>query len=180
LTRPSAFNRRSQFKADRFVTVGTNERVRALAGRSAPVVDLRGRAVIPGLGDNHDHLYDSARMRRGLSLDGVTSTSEALDRIRLGVAAARDGEVVVTTVFRPPGATLSIQDLDSISTTVPIVVPRNRLSASLNTAAPRRAAVTRESPVFRGLPVPTDGKGTGPARLPSPSRRRSSKASCQR
>jgi predicted amidohydrolase YtcJ len=156
-------------QADRFVEVGTNERVRALAGKSTRVVDLRGRTVIPGLGDNHDHLYDSARtMRYGLSLDGVTSTAEALDRIRLRVAAARDGEVVVTTVFRLPGATLSIQELDAISTTVPIVVPRTRLSASLNTAALRRAGVTRERPVFEGVPMPTDSKGDLTGQTPAP------------
>lgn len=156
-------------QADRFVAVGTNERVRALASRSTRVVDLRGRTVIPGLGDNHNHLYDSARiMRRGLSLDGVTSTAEALDRIRLGVTAARDGEVVFTTVFRLPGATLSIQELDTISTTVPIVVPRDRLSASLNSAALRRAGVTRESPVFRSVPLPTDGQGNLTGQTPLP------------
>ena len=162
ITVDASFSIRQAFaiQADRFIAVGTNEQVRALAGKSTRVVDLRGRTVIPGLADNHNHLYDSARiMRRGLSLDGVTSTAEALDRIRLGVAAARGGEVVMTTVFRLPGATLSIQELDAISTTVPIVVPRNRLSASLNTAALRRAGVTRESPAFRGVPVPTDSTG---------------------
>src|SRR5262252_6225826 len=86
---PFSIQQAFAIQADKFVAVGTNERVRALAGRSTRVVDLRGRTVIPGLADNHDHLYDSARlMRRGLSLDGVTSTAEALDRIRMRVAAA--------------------------------------------------------------------------------------------
>src|SRR5262245_17898132 len=143
-------------KGETFVAVGGNKSVRALAAKGRRMVDLHGRTVIPGLGDNHNHLYDSARiMRRGLSLNGVTSTAEALERIRQGVAAARDGEVVFTTVFRLAGATLAIQELDAISTTVPIVIPRNRLSASLNTAALRRAGITREAPVFRGAPVPT-------------------------
>jgi len=171
ITVDAPFNLQQAFaiQADRFVAVGTNERVRALAGRSTRVVDLRGRTVIPGLGDNHNHLYDSARiMRRGLSLDGVISSAEALDRIRIGVAAAHDGDVVFTTVFRLPGATLSIQELDAISTTVPIVVPRNRLSAWLNTAALRRAGVTRESPVFQGVPVPTDSKGNLTGQTPAP------------
>jgi predicted amidohydrolase YtcJ len=165
---PFSIQQAFAIQADRFVAVGTNERVRALAKRSTRVVDLHGRTVIPGLADNHDHLYDSARiMRRGLSLDGVTSTAEALDRIRRGLAA-RDGEVVLTTVLRLPGATLSIQELDAISTTVPIVVPRNRLSAWLNTAALRRAGVTRESPVFRGVPMPTDGRGNLTGQTPLP------------
>jgi len=39
----------------RFVAVGTNERIRALAGPASRVIDARGRTVIPGLIDSHVH-----------------------------------------------------------------------------------------------------------------------------
>src|SRR4029453_11378466 len=58
-------------KDETFVAVGNNEGIRGLAGRTTRVIDLRGSAVIPGLSDNHDHVYDSAKiMLRGVSLDG--------------------------------------------------------------------------------------------------------------
>src|SRR5262245_31496583 len=61
-------------KGETFVAVGTNDRIRALAGRATRVIDLHGSAVIPGLTDNHDHVFDSAKiMLRGVSLDGATS-----------------------------------------------------------------------------------------------------------
>jgi predicted amidohydrolase YtcJ len=166
ITVDEAFSIRQAFaiQGDRFVAVGTNNRVRALAGRSARVVDLRGRTVIPGLADNHNHLYDSAKiMLHGVSLEGVTSASAAVDRIRAAVSKARPGETVFTTVLRIPAderARLTIRELDQISRTVPIVVLRGRFgTALLNTAALQKAGITRETASFAGVPVPKDQTG---------------------
>ena len=49
-------------RGDRFVAVGTNADIRTLAVPTTRVVDLRGRTVIPGLTDNHDHVYSSAKV----------------------------------------------------------------------------------------------------------------------
>src|SRR5262245_29039147 len=43
-------------KGDRIIAVGSNADVNPLAGPSTRRIDLRGRAVIPGLIDNHLHL----------------------------------------------------------------------------------------------------------------------------
>src|SRR5713226_5581113 len=59
---------------DSYVAVGTNARIRALAGKSTRVIDLGGAAVIPGLSDNHDHLYNSEKVMRGINLLGATTT----------------------------------------------------------------------------------------------------------
>jgi predicted amidohydrolase YtcJ len=150
-------------KGETFVAVGNNEGIRGLAGRTTRVIDLRGSAVIPGLTDNHDHVYDSAKiMLRGVSLDGATSLSDALVRIRQAVAKARPGEPVFTSVLRlPPGqAGPTKGDLDQISTDVPIVVIRGRRGGSLfNTAALNLAGITRETASFAGLPMPKDANG---------------------
>src|SRR5262245_44765345 len=49
-------------EGDSFTAVGTNQAIRAMAAKSTQLVDLHGHAVIPGLGDNHDHVYDSAKI----------------------------------------------------------------------------------------------------------------------
>src|SRR5581483_12330462 len=49
-------------KGDSFVGVGTTAAMRALAGPGTKLTDLRGAAVIPGLTDNHEHVYDSAKI----------------------------------------------------------------------------------------------------------------------
>src|SRR6516165_10467839 len=48
-------------RGDVYVAVGTNATIQALAGENTRLVDLRGSAVIPGLSDNHDHLYNSEK-----------------------------------------------------------------------------------------------------------------------
>ncbi|MBA2306201.1 MAG: amidohydrolase family protein [Acidobacteria bacterium] len=56
-------------KDDRFVAVGGNAEVRALATTSTRVVDLRGHTVVPGLMDNHNHQYHVALLtRRGVDV----------------------------------------------------------------------------------------------------------------
>src|SRR4051812_24334135 len=43
-------------QGDRIVAVGTNQEITRLAGRTTRRIDLKGRAAIPGLIDNHLHL----------------------------------------------------------------------------------------------------------------------------
>lgn len=150
-------------KGETFVAVGSDKRIRALAGSATRLIDLRGAAVIPGLTDNHDHVYDSANiMLRGVSLEGATSASDALARIRQAVANARPGETVFTSVLRlaPGQAGPTKGDLDQISTDVPIVIMRGRRGGSLlNTAALKLAGITRETASFAGVPMPKDPTG---------------------
>jgi predicted amidohydrolase YtcJ len=58
--------------------VGTHE----WALPTPEVVDLRGRCVVPGLTDSHVHFPTWSLGQRDLSLDGVESLAEALERIR--------------------------------------------------------------------------------------------------
>ena len=151
-------------KDDRFVAVGDNKSVRSLAKESTRMIDLHGRTVIPGLADNHNHLYESAKiMLRGVSLDGVASVPQALERVSQAVARARPGETVYTSALRVPlaeRARVTISELDRISTTVPIAVLFGRFgSGVLNNAALRLAGITRDTTSFAGVPVPKDQNG---------------------
>src|SRR5882672_4235199 len=105
-------------RGEQYVAVGTNAAIQALAGANTRRVDLRGSAVIPGLSDNHDHLYNAEKVMRGIDLVGATSTAEVLKRLKDGLAKAKGGE----TVFGSVGwrARLTRKDLDQISTDVPI------------------------------------------------------------
>ena len=69
-------------KRDKFLAVGTSRAMRALAGPQTQLVDLRGRAVMPGLMDNHNHAYHAALASRGLDLREVTSLAGLLERVR--------------------------------------------------------------------------------------------------
>jgi amidohydrolase family protein len=136
ITVDSAFTVQQAFavRGDAYVAVGTDAAIRAFAGGNTRVVDLKGSAVIPGLSDNHDHLYNSEKVMRGIDLVGATSTAEVLSRLRDGLTKAKAGETVLGSVgWRAP---LTKNDLDQLSTDVPIVALRGRRGAAvMNSAA---------------------------------------------
>src|SRR6266481_7437251 len=90
-------------RGDEYAAVGTDAAIRALSGANTRLIDLKGSAVIPGLSDNHDHLYNSAKVMRGIDLVGATSASEVVRRLRDGFAKAKPGETVYGSVgWRAP------------------------------------------------------------------------------
>src|SRR5262249_6554162 len=62
---------------ERILAVGTNQEIAQLAGPNTRRIDLRGRAVIPGLIDNHIHLLrPAATWTRELRFDGLESRKQ--------------------------------------------------------------------------------------------------------
>jgi predicted amidohydrolase YtcJ len=152
-------------RGEQYIAVGTSAEIRALAGANSRLVDLRGSAVVPGLSDNHDHLYNSAKVMRGIDLVGATSTAEVLRRLREGLAKAKAGE----TVFGSVGwrAALTKNDLDQISTDVPIVALRGRRGAAvMNSAALKKAGIAKDMQSYMGKEIPKDLSGELTGELP--------------
>jgi predicted amidohydrolase YtcJ len=145
-------------RGDKYVAVGTDAAVRPLAGANTRLVDLQGAAVIPGLSDNHDHLYNSAKVMRGIDLVGATSTAEVVRRLRDGFGKAKPGETVFGSVgWRAP---LTRKDLDQISADVPIVALRARRGAAvMNSAALKKAGISKDVQSYMGKEIPKDSSG---------------------
>jgi predicted amidohydrolase YtcJ len=61
---PGAIYQAVAVKNDTVMKLGTTDEIRALAGRNTKVYDLKGRTVIPGIIESHQHIYGSA-MRYG-------------------------------------------------------------------------------------------------------------------
>jgi len=57
-----------------------------------PVLDLEGRAVLPGLVDGHAHLTALARARLALDVTGLGSEERVAERVAAAAAHARPGE----------------------------------------------------------------------------------------
>jgi predicted amidohydrolase YtcJ len=91
-----------------YVAVGSNARIRALAGKNTRLVDLKGSTVIPGLSDSHDHLYAAEQVMRGISLVGATSTEEVLRRLKNGLARAKPGQTVLAASAGGPSSPRTI------------------------------------------------------------------------
>ena len=144
-----------------FLAVGSTGKVRALAAKSTRQVDLKGATVIPGLSDNHDHLWDATKyLRQGVDMVGVTSLAEMQTRLRAAVANAKPGDVVFTTTGWAIRPAPTRKDIDAVSADVPIVVVGSRRgTGALNSAAFKLAGITKENPTFEGVKVRTDDSG---------------------
>jgi len=150
-------------RGEAILAVGSSAAVRQLAGPATRLTDLHGRTVIPGLMDNHNHLYNSAWIEyRGVDLNGAKSKQEMLDRIRQAVARAKPGEPVITNIgwAATPGiAPPTRQELDEISPDGIVVVMRARGTAYLNSAALKAAGITRDTVMVGGNLIPKDVSG---------------------
>jgi hypothetical protein len=65
-------------RGEQFVAVGSDAQILPLAGPETRKIDLRGFTVIPGLMDDHDHVYAGAMAARGVDklLPPITNQEE--------------------------------------------------------------------------------------------------------
>src|SRR6185369_1607394 len=76
-------------RGGRILATGTNQEIAQLAGPNTRRIDLKGKAVIPGLIDNHMHLLRAgSTWAKELRFDGVDSRKQATEMLRARVKAA--------------------------------------------------------------------------------------------
>jgi predicted amidohydrolase YtcJ len=145
----------------RFTAVGTTADMRKLAGATTKVIDLGGRTVIPGLGD--DHLHDAGGgpgvdLSRARSLDDVLSAVAA----RAGQIGP-DGLIVSNSDWHE--AQLAEQrlpsraDLDRVAPHNPVVLVRGGHEYVLNSAALAKWRITAATPVPDGGRITRNARG---------------------
>jgi predicted amidohydrolase YtcJ len=90
-------------EADHITATGSSDEIRRLAGPATKIIDLGGRAVIPGLIDSHIHAIRAGfRYATEVSWEGATSLGDALERLRQAAANARpDAWLIVAGGWTP-------------------------------------------------------------------------------
>jgi predicted amidohydrolase YtcJ len=131
----------------RFVAVGTNAAVRALAAPSTKVIDLHGQTVIPGLADGHVH---DAGGGPGVDLSRARSLADVLAAVSGRVVQSKPGDVIVSNSDWHE-AQLREQrlpyrrDLDTVSPSNPVVLVRGGHEYILNSAALAKWHITKDT-----------------------------------
>jgi predicted amidohydrolase YtcJ len=134
--------------------VGKEEDCRPTKGSATKVVDLKGKAVIPGLIDAHMHPIDAGRAMLGCTLRFQQLTQENLRKIIQACLDSQPGETGLLTVteFDREGFTAingpgNLAMLDSLNTTRPIgIIASNQHNIFVNSKTLELLNVTRSTP----------------------------------
>jgi predicted amidohydrolase YtcJ len=129
-------------RGERIVAVGTNQDIARLAGPNTRRIDLRGRAVIPGLIDNHMHLLRAAATwTRETRFDGIESRRKAVEMLRASAKAVGPGEWVYNIggwthqQFTDDPKPFSREELDKIAPDNPMALQESYYQVDLNSKA---------------------------------------------
>jgi predicted amidohydrolase YtcJ len=137
-------------KGNRIIFVGSNADARKYEGKTTRVVDLKGRTVVPGMTDAHNHLYGVGLREMTLNLEGTVSLEDFLAKVKARVDQAKPGEWVtgrgwIETFWKPP-VFPTRQDLDKVSPNNPIFLDRaDGHGAVVNSAALKIAGIDRST-----------------------------------
>jgi predicted amidohydrolase YtcJ len=150
---------------DRILAVGPDAAMAAMAGPATRVVDLKGKAVIPGITDGHAHMDREALRNVFPALGPVRSIRDIQDRIAELARAKQPGEWIVTMPIGDPPYYFDVperlaekrwptrQELDAAAPENPVFIRSIwgywrgtfPLVSCANTEALRRAGVTRDT-----------------------------------
>ena len=149
----------------KFVAVGTNGEVRALAGPRTASIDLQGRTVLPGLIDTHAHLESAGMAEYTAGMGRARSVAEALSIIREMAARTPPGQWIIGSGWHPPSQLaehryLTRHEIDSVAPNNPVFLPTVGHFVMVNSAALRLAGITKDTPNPAGGEIEKD-KATG-------------------
>nr|WP_316639314.1 amidohydrolase [uncultured Roseateles sp.] len=149
----------------RFVRVGSDPEVMALAGSDTRLIDLGGRSVLPGLIDNHLHIIRGGlNFNLELRWDGVKSLADAMAMLKRQVAITPAPQWVrVVGGFtehqfaekRLP----TIAELNAVAPDTPVFLLHLYDRALLNGAALRAVGYTRDTLAPPGGEIVRDSAG---------------------
>ncbi|HUS77390.1 MAG TPA: amidohydrolase family protein, partial [Patescibacteria group bacterium] len=152
------------------VKVGSTGEVEALVGPDTDVVDLEGRAVLPGFIDSHVHVLGAGRLkvmeREYVDIKYADSVVKVLEKIGERAKVTPEGQWIIGwgymwTRFKEKRVPTA-KELDEVSPDNPVLLVFSAYGAA-NSYALRLAGVTRDSkPEYGELELdPETGEPTG-------------------
>jgi len=155
-------------RGDRIAAVGTDADVGRLATPATRRIDLRGRAVIPGLIDNHMHLLRAGTTWQWeVRWDGVGSRAAALAKLRERAKTLAPGEWIYNLggwaieQFADDPRPFTREELDKVVPDHPVFLQASYYEAYLNSRALQQFKIDEKSPDW----AVRDGKGQPTGRI---------------
>ena len=151
-------------KGEQIVFVGSNSDVEKFVGKTTRVIDLKGRTLLPGFTDSHQHLEGVGFREMTLNLEGINSLQEFLAAVKARVGQAKPGEWVtgrgwIETFWKPP-VFPTRSDLDKIAPNNPVMLTRADGHASVvNSAALKLAGIDKTTANPFGGEISKDKNG---------------------
>lgn len=144
-------------KNGKIMKVGTSQDVRALTGEKTKVIDLEGKAVLPGLIDCHIHVdWYSATTKLFLNIRGSANTplEKILEKIRKKVQETPKGEWIIAQgrIAMQPYPTK--EELDELAPDNPVIINMSSHRLLLNAKALEAAEggkITKDRPTEEEL-----------------------------
>jgi hypothetical protein len=174
MDRSSTIATMASIRNGRFVTVGTGE---AAPGPGARIIDLKGRTVVPGIIDNHNHIVLMGnRPGHHTPLENAASIRDVQDILAARAAGIPRGAWITTiggfhrNHLFPPGGTPrlpTLPELDEAVANNPVYISES-FNGPSTTNTPGRKFFESQAPP---IPVGSDGsigagaQGTGRATL---------------
>ncbi|WP_140427047.1 amidohydrolase family protein, partial [Ensifer aridi] len=152
-------------KDGKFLAVGQDREIIALAGPDTKVVDLKGKRVLPGLNDNHTHVVRGGlNYNMELRWDGVRSLADAMDMLKRQVAITPPPQWVrvvggFTEQQFAEKRLPTIEEINAVAPETPVFLLHLYDRALLNGAALRAVGFTKETPNPPGGEITRDGEG---------------------
>jgi len=152
----------------KFIAVGIDRDIRALAGPKTASIDLKGRTVLPGLIDTHAHMEQGGIAEYTVLLGRARAVAEALALIKEMAAKTQPGEWIRGGAWQPLSQLaehryLTRTEIDSVAPNNPVFLPASHFTMA-NSAALRLAGITKDTPNPSGGEIEKDkitGEPTG-------------------
>jgi predicted amidohydrolase YtcJ len=155
-------------RGDRIVAVGTDAEVAKLATPATRRIDLRGRAVVPGLIDNHMHLTRyGTTWQWEVRWDGIGSRAAALEKLRARTKTVAPGEWIYNLggwaieQFADDPRPFTREELDKIAPNNPVLLQASYYEVYLNSLALTQLGIDDKSPSNPWVVRDSAGRPTG-------------------
>jgi len=147
----------------RILAVGSNADIRALEGPNTKKIDVKGKTVIPGLIDTHQHPEGAGELKFVVNFDNAKTVADALALIKEFAAKRKPGEWIRGSGWYALSQLeekrfLTRWEIDSVAPNNPVVLRQTGHDVMCNSYAFQLAKITKDTPDPPGGIIEKDPK----------------------